>query len=560
MSTQNVLGEKGVAHVQLRGVVKSFGARLILDQLDLDVTTTARLGIVGANGSGKSTLLRIIAGDEHVDTGSLTIRRGLVTALLPQHVAGDERTCLSTVLASRPDIGELEEALEAVAGELAAVGEDLDRMSRALARQEQLLERWTAANASSVAGRARAILRQLGLDEDDHSRPTRVLSGGKRKLVALGACLLREPDILLMDEPEAHLDLAARERVEQLMRDFSGGVILVSHDRYLLDEVAMEIGELEHGRLRLWPGNYSSFAVAKELEAVRLKQLYVTQQKEIARLEDAVRRFKDWAHRVPDERHIKQARVKQQQIDRMVKIDRPMLERRKIRLEFYPHARGGERVLELKGVGAILNNIEVLTDVNLTVFRGERIGVVGANGSGKSVLIRILAGKLAPTGGERRAPASTRIGYLSQDGRARATAGTPIDFVRASAPISESEAVRRLMQFLFDYEQVRRPLETLSGGEWTRLELLRLMLSGANCLLLDEPTNHLDIAAVEVLERALDNFAGTALFASHDRYFLEQMAGRIVEVSRGDVRSYEGSWEAWRTRRSHTPRSRGGRP
>jgi ATP-binding cassette, subfamily F, member 3 len=534
--------------LQVRGIAKSFGSRLILDGLDLDVEPGARLGLIGPNGGGKSTLLRIVAGEETADRGDLTQRRGLVLAFLPQQLEGDARDALATLRAARPDLDELETELVQVENQLGSVGSDLDRMTRLLRRQEDLIERWTSAGGPGFDGRARALLAEVGIGDEDLAKPTRVLSGGQRKLVGLAACLLRDPDVLLLDEPEAHLDVEAREHTEQLMRSFDGAVVAVSHDRYLLDETVSQIAELDGGRVRIWPGNYSAYTVARELEQQRQQQLYVTQQKEIARLEEAIRRFKDWASRVPDERHIKQARNKQRQIDRMEKVDRPVLERRRIALELHPHARGGERVVELGGVGVSLGGRSVLGGVDLTVLRGERIGVVGDNGAGKSVLLRVLAGDLEPTEGERKAGPSIRFGRLAQDRRPPDPGATPLQLVRLEAPISEGEAVSRLMKFRFNYEQVGRPIGSLSGGEWTRLQLLLLMLQGANCLLLDEPTNHLDIESVEMLEAAIEDLDGTAIFVSHDRYFLDRIADRIVEVAVGAVRSYEGGWSSWRAR------------
>jgi ATP-binding cassette subfamily F protein 3 len=532
--------------LQARGLAKSFGSRLILDGLDFDIEPGVRLGVIGPNGGGKSTLLRILAGDEVADAGEVTQRRGLTVAFLPQQLEGDTRHPLETLRAARPDLDDLEQELSTVERALGEAGEDLDRLTRLLKRQEGLLERWTAAGGPGFEGRARALLVDVGLEDDDLAKPTRVLSGGQRKLVGLAACLLRDPDVLLLDEPEAHLDVEARERMESLMRSFDGAVVAVSHDRYLLDETVSEIAELAGGKVRMWLGNYSAYTVARELELQRQQQMYVTQQKEIARLEEAIRRFKDWASRVVDERHIKQARNKQRQIDRMDKVDRPVLERRKIALELRPHARGGERVVELASVGVELGDRPILVDVDLTVLRGERVGVVGDNGAGKSVLLRVLAGDLDPSEGERKAGPSIRFGRLEQDRRPDDPKATPLQLVRRAAPISEGEAVSRLMKFLFNYEQVRRPLESLSGGEWTRLQLLLLMLEGANCLLLDEPTNHLDIESVEMLEGALESFEGTAIFVSHDRYFLDRIADRILEVSGGEVRSYEGGWSSWR--------------
>ena len=537
-----------MALIAARGIAKSFGSRQILSGLDLDVEPGVRLGVIGPNGGGKSTLLRILAGEERADSGEVTQRRGLVIAYLPQQLEGDARDARETLRSSRPDLDELERELATIERGLGESGDDLDRMSRLLRRQEDTLARWTAAGGPGFDGRARALLVDVGLEDDDLAKPTRDLSGGQRKLVGLATCLLRDPDVLLLDEPDAHLDVEARERMERLMRSFDGAVVAVSHDRYLLDETVGEIAELAGGRIRMWPGNYSAYTVARELELHRQQQQYVTQQKEIARLEEAIRRFKDWASRVADERHIKQARNKQRQIDRMEKVERPVLERRKIALELRPHARGGDRVVELIDGGVILGGAVILSGVDLTVLRGERVGVVGDNGAGKSVLLRALAGELELADGERKAGPSIRFGRLAQDRRPDDPKATPLELVRRAAPISEGEAVSRLMKFLFGYEQVRRPLETLSGGEWTRLQLLLLMLQGANCLLLDEPTNHLDIESVEMLESALESFDGTAIFVSHDRYFLDRIADRILEVSGVAVRSYEGGWSTWRAR------------
>ncbi len=534
--------------LQARELGKSFGSRQILHGLDLDVERGARVGVIGPNGGGKSTLVRILAGDEHADAGAVTTRRGLVVAYLPQQLEGDEQTAEQTLHAARPDLQQLERELAAIEAELAETAADLERMGRLLRRQEAVLERWTAAGGPSFEGRARATLADLGLDDDDLAKPTRLLSGGQRKLVGLAACLLRDPDVLLLDEPEAHLDVEARELVEELMRSFDGAVVAISHDRYLLDETVGLIAELNGGKIRTWPGNYSAYTVARELELQRQQQLYVTQQKEIARLEEAIRRFEDWARRVVDERHIKQARNKQRQIDRMEKIDRPVLERRKIALELRPHARGGERVVELESAWVELGGRTILGDVDLTILRGERVGVVGENGAGKSVLLRLLGGELEPAAGLRKAGPSIRFGRLAQDRRPEDPAATPLEIVRRAAPLSEGDAVSRLMAFLFAYEQVRRPVSTLSGGEWTRLQLLLLMLGGANCLLLDEPTNHLDIESVEMLEDALERFDGTAVFVSHDRYFLDRIADRVFEVGGGAVRSFEGGWSTWRDR------------
>ena len=539
------------------GIVKSFGGRRILDELEFEVDERARIGIIGANGSGKSTLLRILAGLEEADAGEVARRRDTVVAYLPQQVPGDDRTALQTVLAARPDLEALEHELAAAATRLAdpAVAQDLDLMSRVLRRQESLVDEFTAAGGPGFEGRARAHLLELGLAESDLVTPTTQLSGGQRKLVALAECLARSPAVLLLDEPETHLDADRRAALEERVQAFPGAVVSVSHDRYLLDETVAEIAELDRGRIRLWPGNYSAYTVARELEQRRQQQQYVTQQKEIARLEEAVRRFEQWARQVVNERHIKQARNKQRQIDRMEKVERPVLERHKIALSLRPQTRGGQRIVELTHVLVGFGDEPVLADVDLTVIRGERVGVVGGNGAGKSVLVKTIVGELEPTGGDVRRGSGIRIGYLAQDAELPTPERSPIEILRSSHPMSEGETVSRLMKFLFDYEQVRRPAKLLSGGERTRLQLLLLMLGGANFLVLDEPTNHLDLDSVERLEAAIEEFDGTVVFVSHDRYFLDRIADRIVEVRDGEVRAYEGGWSYWRERTGGSGRS-----
>src|SRR4051794_38543246 len=531
----------------LRGVVKGFGGRRILDGLDLEVGPRARVGLVGPNGAGKSTILRLLAGVEAPDAGTLTLRRGSTVAFLPQMVDGDDRTALQTVRGAVPDAARLDAELAEV--ELAltdpALADDLDRMGRLLARQARLVD---ALSALTVEGDAVRLLRGLGLADADADRPTRTLSGGERKLVALAACLVRRPDLLLLDEPEAHLDMPRRSLLEQLVGELDGAVVVVSHDRYLLDEVVDSIAELDHGRVRMWQGGYSAYTLARELELVRRQQAYVTQQKEIERMEAAIRRFKDWAHRVVDERHAIRARNMQRRIDRMDKVQRPVFERRKMALELRSGMRGGERVVELRDV----EFDPVLTGVDLTVMRGERVGIVGPNGAGKTVLLRLLEGVLVPTAGERWAGPSIVMDHLTQGVDELDPAASALEVVRDARAMSDAEAVRKLMAFLFDYEQVRRPVSSMSGGERTRLRCLTLMLGGANCLLLDEPTNHLDIASVEVLEKALEGYDGTVLAVSHDRYFLDRIADRIVDVRDLEVRSYDGGFSDW-VRRFQAP-------
>ena len=529
--------------IGLRSVEKIYGGRTILRGLDMKVNAGARIGLVGTNGVGKSTVLRILAGEEEVDGGEVVRRRGLGVASLPQYVEGDGRTPLEVVIAARPEISELQAELEACGEQLGTpeVASDLRRMQRVLERQELLLRRFTELGGPGFEGEARGYLRSLGVGDGDMERPMGDLSGGQRKLAVLASCLAGRPDVLLLDEPEAHLDAGRRELLEAIMRAFDGAVVVVSHDRYLLDETVEQIAELEAGSITLWPGNYSAYSVARELALKRQQQLYVAQQKEIARLEEAIRRFELWASLVPNERHIKQARNKQRQIDHMDKVERPVLERRKISLDLRGRVRGGRKVIELRDVSIAFDDDPVLIDVDLSVERGERLGIIGPNGAGKSVLAKLLAGVLIPTEGERWAGPSIEIGYLAQNDEPPPGA-SPLGLVRDAKPIYEGDAVKLLGRFLFRYDQVREPVTALSGGERTRLQLLLIMLKEPNCLVLDEPTNHLDIDSLEILEAELERFPGTVIFVSHDRYFLDRIADGIVEVSDGEAQRHTGGY------------------
>ena len=533
--------------VGLIDVEKSFGSWPVLRGANLEVGDRARIGLIGPNGAGKSTLLKILAGDEVAGSGEVVRRKGLTTSYLEQNPDGDHRTPEQTVLAARPDVAELDAELRGIEGELARpeVVADLARMDRVLTRQQVVLDRWVGAGGPGLAGEARALLRSFDIDDADLALPTSALSGGQRKLVALAACLIRQPGLLLLDEPETHLDADRRAQLEAMLAEFPGAAVIVSHDRYLLDETVTHVAELDRGVITMWPGNYSAFAVAKEIAMKRQQQQYVTQQKEIARLEEAIKRFELWASIVVNERHIKQARNKQRQIDRMEKIERPVFERRKIGLEIRSAERGGQKIVALSDVTVAFDDDPVLLDVSLTIHRGERVGVIGANGAGKSVLGRVLAGVDEPTSGERWAGPSVRVGYLAQGHETEPPHLTPIEFVRNAKPMYEEDAVSLLGRFLFRYDQMRQPVGSLSGGERTRLQLCLLMLSGANCLLLDEPTNHLDIESMEVLESSLESYDGTVIVISHDRYLLDRIPDRILEVRDGTVLSSVGGYDDW---------------
>lgn len=543
----------------INNLTRMHGGRTIFRGLNWSIQDDEKIGLVGPNGIGKSTLLRTLAGLEVPEVGVVTLRGGVRTAYLPQEYAGQpDRRVMDELLAGRADVQALEARIAAVEARLGdpAVAADMAALERVLTEHERLIAQYEALGGAQVRGRAEALLRELDMEESVWERPMAVLSGGQRKLVGLARCLLAEPKVLLLDEPDNHLDMERKALLERIVREFEGAVVIISHDRYLLDETVNLIVELEPAaereggaRLNRWEGNYSAYATQKELALLKQQQDYIAQQKEIARLEAAVARFKLWASIVINERHIKQARNKQRQIDRMDKIDRPVLERREIALEFRPHLRGGAKAIELRRVAKAFGDLIVLLEAVGTIMNGERIGIVGPNGAGKSVLLRLMMGELPLDAGEVWVGPSIRIGHYAQQHETLDMNQTPIQALRDLRPMYEGEAVAKLGRFLIPYAACHQPIAKLSGGEKSRVQLARLMLSGANCLLLDEPTNNLDIPSAEVLERALDEFAGTVVVVSHDRYFLDRVVDRIFEVREGELHIYEGGYSYYAEQR-----------
>jgi ATP-binding cassette subfamily F protein 3 len=540
--------------VNLDRVTVTYVTEPVFEALSWEIHDDRVVGLVGPNGCGKSTLLRLVAGELGSDTGFVVRKKGLTIGHLHQdprlelgHTVWQEAMVASTELAR------VEEKLARVEDQLAApnVYGDEKALTRVLNRQARLLDEYERLGGPGYEGRVRSTLRSLGFSEDESDLPVDVLSGGQKKLVGLAKLLITGPDLLLLDEPDNHLDLDGKAFLEQFINSYSGAVIIVSHDRYLLDQVVDEIVDLEDGTLSFYPGTYSEYAVEKQLRLLRQQQRYEAQQKEIARIEAAIARFEEWASRVANERHARQARSRKKMLERMDRIEKPTLERRRMGLELNGW-RGSNKVLEIVGLdkgfpsesgddGAI-----ILAGLDLLVWRGERVGLVGPNGAGKSLLFRLILGQDVPSAGEIKIGPSVKVSYYAQEHETLDDDRTPIDTVRQAAPLSENAAVSFLGRFLFTYEQARGLVGNLSGGERSRLQMVLVMLSDANFLLLDEPTNNLDIQSAEVLEEALADFEGTVLVISHDRYFLDRVVDRIVELDDGALTEYIGGYSDYR--------------
>ncbi|MHB0923796.1 MAG: ABC-F family ATP-binding cassette domain-containing protein [Bellilinea sp.] len=534
--------------VTLDKITYTYVSTPIVADLSWEIHDDRVVGLIGPNGSGKSTLLRLIAGELSPDSGFLVRKKGLTMGYLQQDVQlTPGHTLLQEVLAASGELARVEDELQKVEASLAdpVVYGDPKMLARVSDRQEKLLNEFESLGGSNFDSRVRSTLRGLGFSPADFDLPVEALSGGQKKLAGLARLLILQPDLLLLDEPDNHLDLAGKAFLERLIREYRGAVVIVSHDRYLLDLVADEIADLEDGKMTIYPGNYSEYAFEKKTRLMRQQQMFQVQQKEIRRLEQSAQRLLVWGRTYDNEKLIIRGKNILDRLERMDKIDRPVLERRRMGLELRGWV-GSQKVLELVNLGKSYASADgaqaLFSGLNARLDHGERAGLVGANGAGKSVLFRIILEQEAASEGEVIIGPSVKVGYYAQQHETLDPQQTLMDAVRLGANMSEEKAAALLNKFLFTYLQSSEHVGQLSGGERSRLQLALLMLSGANFLLLDEPTNHLDIPSAEVLETALEDFEGTVLVISHDRYFLDQVVGRILELQGGQLQDLAGNY------------------
>jgi ATP-binding cassette subfamily F protein 3 len=531
------------------------GAHIIFRDLSWEIHHDQKIGLIGPNGAGKSSLFKLITGEHSAEKGGIVIRaKGVTVGYLPQHPEFDlDRTAISLALEGNPRLAEIEAELHRVESRLGEpqVYNNAKSLERTLDAQHKLLEEFESLGGLNYESRVRELLRGLGLPESDFEKPVGALSGGQKKLIGLAQLLLLRPSVLLLDEPDNHLDMPGKAYLEKLIVEYPGAVVIISHDRYILDAVATHIAEIEDGRITTFTGNYTEFIVDKEERLARQEELYQIQQREIGRLEMALKRYKVWV--VFNDKFATRIHNMEARIDRIEKIDRPIIDRRKMDLSLNGW-RGSNQVLEFEevtksfphatqgGETPPLPERKILDNINFLIRHGERVGLIGANGAGKSVLLRLVLDKEQPTLGQIKIGPSVKVGYYAQEHETLDFDKSVIDTVRLFGNMSEGRAVSLLTRYLFTYQQATQKVGSLSGGERSRLQLALLVLSGANFLLLDEPTNNLDIASAEVLENALEEFNGTVLVISHDRYFLDRTVSRIFELKDSRITEYVGGY------------------
>ncbi|MCW5878386.1 MAG: ABC-F family ATP-binding cassette domain-containing protein [Anaerolineales bacterium] len=528
----------------------SYNAAPVFENLSWDIHNDRCVGLVGPNGAGKSSLLKMISGELSTESGFANARGAISIGYLHQEPRlNPEYSVIQEALTASSRLPELQARLARVEADmgLPEVYSDEKKLSRKIEEQAALLEEFTRIGGPGYEGQVRATLLNLGFEEHELELPVTALSGGQKKLVGLAKLLVVQPDLLLLDEPDNHLDMQGKDFLEKYIRSYPGGVVIVSHDRYLLDVVADEIADLEEGRITVYPGNYSEYAAEKDARRVQQQHQFDVQQREIKRLELSAKRMLTWGRSHENEKLIRRAKSMMKRIEKMDKVDKPVAERKDMGLQLAGW-RGSNKVLEISGLRKGFEIVgeeprkEVLTGLDLTLWHGERVGLVGPNGAGKSLLFRLLLGREQPDAGQIKLGPSIRHAYYAQEHETLESSRSLLDTVRRAANLSEPHATSLLARFLYSYQQLNNRVDTLSGGERSRLQLLLIMLSGANFLLLDEPTNNLDIRSAEVLEEVLEGFEGSVLMISHDRYFLDQVATRIVELQDGKLIDYPGGY------------------
>jgi ATP-binding cassette subfamily F protein 3 len=525
--------------IQLAALSKAFGDRVLLNAVSWQIDDRERVGLAGPNGAGKTTLLKMLAGLDEPDSGLVVKPAGLTIGYLPQDGLDHSGRTLreEAGLAFKPLLDIRAEIL-ALEDRLADDSVPESEHEAMLARYSDLQESFRRQEGYSIDLKVTTVLRGLGFSAEDLDRQTETFSGGWQMRIALAQLLLGRPGLLLLDEPTNHLDLDARNWLEEYLSEYPHAVILVSHDRFFLDAVVTRITEIGLRRLTDYAGNYTAYLREREARMERLRQQKREQDEEVARMEAFINRFRYQATKAAQV----QSRIKM--LDKVVPIEIPP-ERKRVHFSFPACVKSGRTVLDLRAVSKAYDSLRVFEHVNLHLERGDRIALIGPNGAGKSTLMRMLSGVEAPDKGTRSEGHQVVMQYFAQDEATRLDPTlTVYQTLAGDAPIHMVPNIRNILGgFLFSGDDVDKPVRVLSGGERTRLAVARMLLRPSNLLLLDEPTNHLDLDSKDVLLEALEDFGGTLIFVSHDRYFVDKLATKVVEIGHGQAQLYPGTYE-----------------
>lgn len=525
--------------LSVRNLTMTFIERNLFTDVSFDVEERDKVGFIGANGVGKTTLFKILNGEISPVSGTVTFSKNVRLGYMEQHACNNPRADVYHELLSVFDrLSDMETEISALAHQIDNKSGNLDEL---VERQTMLIEQFERAGGLTYKSRTRSALLGLGFSENDFTMPVGNLSGGQRSKLCLAKLLLSQSNMLLLDEPTNHLDIDAIAWLEGFLRDFKGAMIIISHDRYFLDNVTNKTIELEHNRAMVYKGSYSEFVKKKESVNESLKNKYEHDLKEIKRIEGIVEQQKRWgqAH------NFITAASKQKEADRIKDgLVAPESELETMRMHFEPRCESGNDVLICKNLAKSFDNKQLFKNVDIHIRKGERVFIIGGNGCGKTTLFRILTGKTPMNSGEYDYGANVEIGYFDQMQQNLDLSKTALDEVWDTFPnMTQTEVRSALASFLFKGDEVFKPLSKMSGGERARVSLLKLMLKGSNFLLLDEPTNHLDASSREELEKTLLDYSGTMLIVSHDRYFINKIADRILLLTNNGVKEYLGNYD-----------------
>lgn len=514
-------------------IAKSFGVHDIFKDVSFMVEKGEHIGLVGVNGSGKTTLLHCLLEPSYIDSGSIRFEPGISVGYVQQGFTDIKGTIWEFMLQSCPEILRLREELQRLEAEVSTAADDV--LETIMEEYTRVTKRYEYLDGYHYENRIKRVLIGLGYTEEWWKQDAATLSGGQKTRLMLAAALVRNPDFLILDEPTNHLDIVMTQWLEAYLREFKGGLLVVSHDRAFLDNVAVRILEMEAGKLQSFKGNYSRYLEQKAIQTATLEAAYAAQQDYIARTEAYIRRFKAGIKS-------KMARGRQSQLNRLERMDAPV-KNEEFELRLPPATECADRVLIMENLSIGYGEKVLAQGINITLRRGEKAALLGANGTGKTTLLKTILGEIQPLKGKAKIGNRVQIGYFSQSYERLDPKQTLLENFVMEYGFTEERTRSMLGGMLFHGDDVFKEIGTLSGGQKARLVLLKLVLDGANCLVLDEPTNHLDIMAIEAVEAALTAFDGTVLVVSHDRYFINEVADRIWEIEDGQLKDYKGNYD-----------------